>query len=128
MHPIRLTATSAIRQVSQSYSGKLVLLPALPAAFWDKGSVKGLKAVGNFTVDIAWEKARAAKVRIVSGAGSTCVVKYAGLAKDFIVTAGDGRSVAFRCAGGDEISFPTVRDGVYVLVPKHNPGRACKCR
>ena len=112
----------------QSYSGKLVLLPALPAAFWDKGSVKGLKAVGNFTVDIAWEKARAAKVRIVSGAVSTCVVKYAGLAKDFIVTAGDGRPVAFRCAGGDEISFPTVRDGVYVLVPKHNAGRACKCR
>ena len=37
----------------QSYTGTIELLPAIPKA-WPAGSVKGLKARGNFTVDIAW--------------------------------------------------------------------------
>jgi alpha-L-fucosidase 2 len=35
--------------------GIIRILPALPAN-WQKGSVKGLKARGGYTVDIAWEK------------------------------------------------------------------------
>ena len=37
----------------QSYTGTIELLPAIPKA-WPNGSVKGLKARGNYTVDIAW--------------------------------------------------------------------------
>ena len=102
----------------QSYNGKLVILPALPTDFWTKGAVKGLKAVGNFTVDITWVKARAEEIRIVSHAGTVCVVKYAGVADDFKLTAGDGKPLAYECTGNDEISFPTVKGGVYILVSK----------
>ena len=102
----------------QSYNGKLVILPALPMDFWTKGAVKGLKAVGNFTVDITWAKARAEEIRIVSHAGTVCVVKYAGVADDFKLTAGDGKPLAYECTGNDEISFPTVKGGVYILVSK----------
>ena len=100
----------------QSYNDKLVILPALPTSFWQKGSVKGLKAVGNFTVNIAWEDAKATKVQIVSNMGTTCVVKYAGVAKDYKLTTADGNAVAVTRISDDEISFPTVKGGEYVLV------------
>ena len=101
----------------QSHNDKLVILPALPTTFWQKGSVKGLKAVGNFTVDIDWAATKATKVQIVSNMGTTCVVKYAGVAKDYKVTTTDGNTVAATRISDDEISFPTVKGGAYLLVP-----------
>ena len=102
----------------QSHNDKLVILPALPTTFWQKGSVKGLKAVGNFTVDIDWAAAKATKVQIVSNMGTTCIVKYANVAKDYKVTTADGKTVKAKRISDDEISFPTVKGGVYVIVSK----------
>lgn len=50
----------------QSYSGTLDILPALPST-WPTGSVKGLKAEGNFTVDISWEEGEITEIRIADG-------------------------------------------------------------
>ncbi len=41
------------------------ILPALPEA-WKSGSVSGLKARGNFIVDIAWNESKATKVTVTS--------------------------------------------------------------
>ena len=41
----------------QSYTDTIELLPAIPKA-WPTGSVKGLKARGNFTVDISWDQGK----------------------------------------------------------------------
>jgi hypothetical protein len=102
----------------QSYNDKLVILPALPTSFWQKGSVKGLKAVGNFTVDIDWDNAKATQIRVVSNVGTPCVVKYTGIAKDYKVTTADGKSVKTKRISDDEISFPTVAGGKYIIVSK----------
>jgi alpha-L-fucosidase 2 len=49
----------------QSHTGEIELLPALPQA-WPEGSVKGLRARGNLTVDIAWREGKVTSYRIVS--------------------------------------------------------------
>jgi len=49
----------------QSHEGEIELLPALPRA-WPNGSVKGLRARGNLTVDLQWKAGRVTRYRIAS--------------------------------------------------------------
>lgn len=58
----------------QSHDGAVHLLPALPDQ-WDKGSVSGLRARGNYTVDMVWSDGQLAEATIVSGAGGTLRVR-----------------------------------------------------
>jgi alpha-L-fucosidase 2 len=55
----------------QSHAGYLSLLPALPKA-WPAGSISGIRARGNFTVDIAWAAGKLTTAKIVSGSGGVC--------------------------------------------------------
>ena len=57
----------------QSQNGELHILPALPKE-WRKGSVKGLRARGGYTVDIRWEN-ETADVTIVSDRGKITKIR-----------------------------------------------------
>jgi alpha-L-fucosidase 2 len=59
----------------QSHTGVVEILPALPRA-WPSGSVRGLRARGGFTVDLAWSGGRLDWAAVVADKQETCCVAY----------------------------------------------------
>ena len=49
----------------QSHAGQIELLPALPAA-WKDGSVRGLRARGNISIDMKWENGRVTSLALTT--------------------------------------------------------------
>ena len=58
-------AAAVCEMLLQSHTGEIHLLPALPAA-WPTGKVTGLRARGNFTVDIEWKDGKVTHYRMAS--------------------------------------------------------------
>ncbi|HYJ37988.1 MAG TPA: glycoside hydrolase N-terminal domain-containing protein, partial [Chitinophagaceae bacterium] len=68
-------ATAGITEMlMQSHEGNISLLPALPTA-WKNGSIKGIKARGNFTIEMEWKGGRLLSGRIFSGSGGNCRIR-----------------------------------------------------
>ncbi|WP_157580483.1 glycosyl hydrolase family 95 catalytic domain-containing protein [Segetibacter koreensis] len=74
-------ATAGITEMLlQSHDGQISLLPALPAA-WQTGSIKGIKARGNFTIDINWKDGRLVQSKIYAALGGNCRLRATGPVK-----------------------------------------------
>lgn len=74
-------AAGIAEMLLQSQADEIELLPALPAA-WQAGEVRGLRARGGFTVDIAWKSGKLLHVSIVASRARSTPVRY----RDRIVT------------------------------------------
>jgi alpha-L-fucosidase 2 len=72
----------------QSWGGTIRILPALPPA-WDHGKVKGLKARGNYTVDIIWKDHSLQQVVILAGKTGKVIVRYGDLQKEISLEKGE---------------------------------------
>lgn len=65
-------ATAGITEMLlQSQNGEVHLLPALPSE-WKTGAVNGIKARGDFTVNINWKENKLTKAVIISNLGGNC--------------------------------------------------------
>jgi alpha-L-fucosidase 2 len=66
----------------QCEDGKIKILPALPTEM-KEGSIKGLLAKGNITVDIEWKNNKATSVKLVTPFKQTAIINIDG--KDICV-------------------------------------------
>jgi len=66
----------------QSHDGFIDLLPSIPDAWRNYGEVKGLKAKGNFTVDMAWKDGKITTYKISSPNKTKVKVKVNGEMKE----------------------------------------------
>ncbi|GGI44781.1 large protein [Paenibacillus marchantiophytorum] len=69
--------TSGIAEmlIQSTYAKEIHLLPALPSN-WPSGSVKGLKARGNFTVNMDWTSGSLTKAVIKGSPNDTGTIRY----------------------------------------------------
>ena len=71
-----------IEMLLQSQNGELHILPALPKA-WSQGSVKGIRARGDVTVDIDWDSCGPMKLALSTGHAGPVTLRSTLFEKEF---------------------------------------------
>ena len=81
-------ATAGIAEMLlQSQAGEIHLLPALPQA-WPEGSVTGLKARGNVTVDMSWKDGKLTSATLRSPVAAKATLRFNGRTQTVTLPAG----------------------------------------
>ncbi|RRC96289.1 glycosyl hydrolase family 95 catalytic domain-containing protein [Schaalia canis] len=89
------------------------VLPALPQA-WQNGTASGLRARGDFTVDLEWNKGAVTEVRLNSGSGTQATLALPG-ARGAIVRDSEGAEVQSTVLDDTHITFPTEEGKTYIV-------------
>ena len=106
-------ATAGIAEMlMQSYNGEIHILPALPSV-WETGSIKGLKAIGDFEVSIRWTDGKASMINIKNCQGQPCIVRYPGLEK--AVTKVNGTAVKIKKTGAESFRIPSKEGDIITI-------------
>ena len=101
----------------QSAHGYINVLPALPKVWNKQGDVKGMKAMGNFTVDFNWSAGKCQQIKIVSHAGAELKVRCKRGAMEIekaLVTV-NGSEVKTTVDANGIATIPCAKDDVVVI-------------
>ena len=101
----------------QSAHGYINVLPALPKVWNKQGDVKGMKAMGNFTVDFNWSAGKCQQIKIVSYAGAELKVRCKRGAMEIekaLVTV-NGSEVKTTVDANGIATIPCAKDDVVVI-------------
>jgi alpha-L-fucosidase 2 len=109
---------AVLEMLIQSYHEELHLLPALPAC-WPDGEVRGLRARGGYTVNIAWKSGRLLRAEITPLHTRTCTLKTGGM--DLAVHTADGRPVPVNCVSG-RLTFAVESGKACTVTRRHAKG------
>jgi len=74
-------AAAIMEMLMQCHAGYVELLPAIPDLWKAEGTVKGLKARGNLTVDFEWKNGQVTKYKISSPTTKKVTLKVNGQLK-----------------------------------------------
>lgn len=104
-------AAGVCEMLVQSHTGRIHLLPSLPAA-WPVGRINGLKARGGFELDVAWRDGELTRAAIRSANGTPCVLS-------------SSVPLAITCSGKpvpatvkeNIVTFATESGGEYLVTP-----------
>lgn len=108
-------ATAGIAEMLlQSNHGDIHILPALPSV-WPTGSFQGLRAQGNFTVDLKWVNSKPVECSILSLSGGKCKLYFPDI-QILEVRNENNQIVKFEKLGNNQISFDTRKNGEYRII------------
>ena len=96
-----------VEMLLQSQNGEIHILPALPKA-WSKGSISGIRARGDVTVSIAWDKCGAQQVTLDTGHEGPIVLRstiFTGKFDASTAVAGDAERRTFKAKRGGHYAF-----------------------
>ncbi|MCD8068412.1 MAG: hypothetical protein LUE87_05925, partial [Lachnospiraceae bacterium] len=83
--------------LAQCRDGSVVLLPALPKA-WESGSVRGLRLIGNASLDMRWEKSVLKEAVIRAGSDYQTEIIY------------QGRKISVQVKKGEVAVYSNIKD------------------
>ena len=104
----------------QSATGTISILPALPSA-WPQGSVKGLKAVGDFTVNIDWKDQKATVVSVINNQGQPLRMTFPNVSLEKGLITVNGASVTAEKQEDGSILIPSSTAGDLIEIYVDNP-------
>ena len=87
-------AAGIAEMLLQSHRGRIRLLPALPKA-WPRGTVRGLRARGGFSLDIRWSDGELERAHITSLVGQPGIVVYQGQKLELRMKKGEARTATW---------------------------------
>lgn len=110
-------ATAGIAEmILQSRPDSIVVLPALPSQ-WTKGKMKGLKTIGNFEMDVEWDRHQLSSLHVRSHSGGPVSLAYPNI-ENAVVTTTDGETLREKRSQKNLITFQTEAGKEYVIVCK----------
>jgi len=102
-----------VEMLLQSHSKELSILPALPEA-WKNGQVKGLRAQGDYRVDIEWKNNKLSGAILSSRFDKECRLRV----KCPVTIMSEGKRIFINKIADDFYSFKTLAGKSYEVTPQ----------